>query len=605
MAELGQTTDPVALVPGSTRDIDAIMALCQGRAGVAGEAADMIGRKKSIDDWTGTAADAYTVRVTRLTRAWLDAEDALSRVATAMRAYRSTLEQAQQRATMAIEVWAYGESLQREEQAGPLPAPFTRRAVSSPQVFSAGSESVAPRTSEEAFAKAADWLADARGWVSDAARTAAAEVRAATELLHVDAGSMWASVGAALATGTGPVASATALSVLKSLHGPDVAALLAARPDLVTILSKTSPQDIAGWWPGLDADQQDALIHAIPAVIGNLGGVAYHARDEANRIVLDQAIDDARHDPSTTPDQLAALEALERSASGYTLASLVLDVPPLAQVAVGDLDAAKNVSFIVPGMNSNVKGDMQTYVHAAERLQAQQRIAGGGDMGDYAVVAWLGYHPPMSDPWVAAADVAFNGKAEAGAPALAKDLTSMAAVHTATGVPASVSVVAHSYGTNVTALALTQAHADHVVLLGSAGVDSQVDNVADMDVPSGQVFASQADHDGWAPVGQVTSRVVGHARIDPTTPSFGAHDFTSEAATTPSGEALRGVDKHGPFGDGSTTYSYLDANTTAQYNTAMATVGRGDEVIARPPLPYTDGLRTNYYPGGWQKLFQP
>jgi len=68
---------------------------------------------------------------------------------------------------------------------------------------------------------------------------------------------------------------------------------------------------------------------------------------------------------------------------------------------------------------------------------------------------------------------------------------------------------------------------------------------------------------------------------------------------------LRGVDKHGPFGDGSTTYSYLDANTTAQYNTAMATVGRGDEVIARPPLPYTDGLRTNYYPGGWQKLFQP
>jgi len=596
MAELGQTTDPVALVPGSFGDIDAIVALCERRAGVAGQAADIVGRKKSIDDWTGTAADAYTVRVTRLARAWSDAEDALSRVATAMRVYRSALEKARQRATIAIDGWDYAEGLQRREQAEAAGGPGAGELVLNtwPLVFSGGSDWTAPGTSGEAFAKAAGWLAEARGWVSDAARTAAAEVRAATELLHVDAGSMWASAGAAL--GAGPVTSATALSVLKSLHGSDVATLLAARPDLVTLLSQASPEDVAAWWPGLDGDQQGALIHAIPAVIGNLGGVAYHARDEANRIVLDQAIDDARHDPSTAPDQLAALEALKKSAQGRTLVSVVLDVPPLAQVAVGDLDAAKNVSFIVPGMNSNVQGDMMTYVDAAIRLQARQARIDGGPAESYGVVAWLGYHPPMND---APVDVAFNGKAQEGAPALAKDLTSMAAVHTATGAPASISVVAHSYGTNVTVLALTQAHADHVVLLGSAGVDSQVDNVADMDVPPGQVFASQADHDGWARIGQTTAWVVGQPRIDPTTPSFGAHEFSSEAATTPSGEALRAVDKHGPFGDGSTTYSYLDPNTTAQYNAALATVGSGGEVIPTPP--YTDGLGS-YYPHGWNGI---
>lgn len=586
MAELGQTDDSLALVPGSWDEIDAVMAMCRHRADLAGEAADTVVRGKSIDDWTGAAAEAYAVRATQVAKAWTDAQDALSRVAAAMRAYRSALFQAQQRATMAVMVWDYGEVLQRHERAAPLPAPFTQRSAPTPPVFTAGFDRVSPRTSAEAFAKATIWLSEARAWVSDAARVAVLEVNAATELLHVEDGSMWATAGAALATG--PATPTTTLSVLKSLQGPDLASLLATRPDLVRLLSRAAPEDIAVWWPNLDRDQQDALIHAIPAVIGNLGGVAYRARDEANRLVLAQAIDDARKQPCDNPDQLAALEALERSSSGYTLASLVLDVPPLAQVAVGDLDAAATVSFIVPGMNSTVEGDMQTYVSAAQKLQAQQRAVGGGQMSDYAVVAWLGYHPPMS---TAPADVAFNGKAEAGASALAGDLTSMAAVRAATGAPASISVVAHSYGTNVTALALTHAHADHVVLLGSAGIDNRVDNVADMNVPPGQVFASQADHDGWAPIGQLTSRVVGDARIDPTDISFGAQNFSSEAASTPSGELLHAVDKHGPLGDGSTSFSYLDSNTTAQYNTALATVGRDEDFLVESPSSFLDGFK--------------
>ncbi|WP_324289897.1 alpha/beta hydrolase [Microbacterium sp. SL75] len=605
MAELGQTSDPMSLVPGSVGDVQAIVELCARRSRVARQAAETVGRKKNIDDWVGQSADAYTARVTQVATAWSDADEALARVGAAMRAYASALAGAQARAATAIEGWDYARSLQRTEQTAGAESPGFVEPFSGawPLVFAGGADTSPPRTSAEAFATADSWLAEGRRWVADAARTATAAVAAATAVLRADSGSVWASASAAL--GSGPVTPATALSVLKSLRGDDLTSLLSARPDLAALLSQASPADVASWWSGLDGDQQEALVHAAPAVIGNLGGVAYRARDEANRIVLDQAIADAKRSPLDKSEQIAALEALKKSAQSHTLVSVVLDEPPLAQVAVGDLDAARNVSFIVPGMNSNVAGDMATYVDAAKQLQYAQRRAGGGELGDYAVIAWLGYHPPTNDMPV---DVAFNGKAEAGAPALSKDLTSMAAVHEASGIPASVSVIAHSYGTNVAALALTDAHADHVVLLGSAGVDNQVDNVADLNVPPGQVFASQARHDGWAPVGQITSYVVLDGRVDPTATSFGAREFSSEAGIAPGGETLRAVDKHGPFGDGSETFSYFDANTTAQFNTALATTGRGDEVIVDKPLTESDLIGphhssgSNEYPVGWNGI---
>lgn len=576
MAELGQTSDPIALIPGAASDVNAVVTLCERRAGVAQEAARTVGMEKTIDDWTGTAADAYTARATALVTAWSDAQDALSRVATAMRTYSTALSGAQARAGDAIDGWRYAQSLERQEQTqGQASSTFlTPQPGAWPLVFSGGVDMSAPRTSAEGYAKAHGWLADARTWVAEAKTAAVAALNAAAAVLRPDGDSMWASLGASL--GAGSVTPASVLSVLRSLRGPQLTTLLAARPDLTRLLAQASPADVSTWWAGLEGDQWNALVHAAPAVIGNLGGVAYSARDEANRILLDQAIDDAEHSPLDKSAQVAALVSLKRSSTGYALISLTLDEPPLAQVGVGNLDAAKNVSFIVPGMNSNVKDDMGDYIHAAQALQYEQQRAGGGDLADYAAIAWLGYHPPMND---APLDVAFNDKAEAGAPALAKDLTSMAAVHQATGVAVSVSVVAHSYGTDVAALALTQAHADHAVLLGSAGIDNRVDNVADLDVPADQVFASQADHDGWAPVGQGLSHIVGDGRINPTDASFGAQDFSSEAATAPSGQSLHAVDKHGPLGDGASTFSYLNANTTAQYNTALATTGRGGEVI--------------------------
>ncbi len=359
MAELGQTSDPISLVPGSVGDVQAIVELCARRSRVARQAAETVGRKKNIDDWVGQSADAYTARVTQVATAWSDADEALARVGAAMRAYASALAGAQARAATAIEGWDYARSLQRTEQTAGAELPGFVEPFSGawPLVFAGGADTTPPRTSAEAFATADSWLAEGRTWVADAARTATAAVAAATAVLRADSGSVWASASAAL--GSGPVTPATALSVLKSLRGDDLTSLLSARPDLAALLSQASPADVASWWSGLDGGQQEALVHAAPAVIGNLGGVAYRARDEANRIVLDQAIADAKRSPLDKSEQIAALEALKKSAQSHTLVSVVLDEPPLAQVAVGDLDAARNVSFIVPGMNSNVAGDMR------------------------------------------------------------------------------------------------------------------------------------------------------------------------------------------------------------------------------------------------------
>ncbi|WNY34091.1 alpha/beta hydrolase [Curtobacterium flaccumfaciens] len=81
-----------------------------------------------------------------------------------------------------------------------------------------------------------------------------------------------------------------------------------------------------------------------------------------------------------------------------------------------------------------------------------------------------------------------NGRAHTGADALVADLNGFDAVRAASGRDSSLSVVAHSYGTNVATIALTKTHADHVVLLGSAGVTDVAPNADALQVPKGEVF---------------------------------------------------------------------------------------------------------------------
>lgn len=568
MTGLGSASFAEQLVPGSVEAAYEVSHLAQRRGKVADEVGDDLRRRLAIEGWTGEGADAYAARMTAVAQRWIEIGQGAAAVVEPMRTYALALRRAQGLAAAAIEAWSYAATL--PEDAAAAAGTFTSFAHGWPVLITdPRHQGAAPVTKAEARARAEAMLADARADVATAGSIAARAVRAAIEKVRAR-GDVWACVGAGL--GATSVTAESVLAVMQSLDTRALTALLRARPDLITRLKQTTPEEVAPWWRRLSVEQQNVLIAEAPGVIGNLGGVAYAARDRANRIVLAEALEVSRHIGSGESDQVRALEAVERASSGNTLVSLVLDHPPLAQVAVGDLDRAKHVSVIVPGMGTTVENSLEQYVFAAGKLRVAEAQAGSLPLSDVSVVAWIGYHPPMPEPIFNATEVMIDERAAVGSRSLAGDLQSLTAAHAASGEPVDLSVIAHSYGTDVATLAVERAPVEHLVLLGSAGVSDEVSNVTDLRVPAGEVYASQSTKDGWAPVGQGLS-----SRADPTSPDFGARPFSSERVVV-DGDKTLAVGMHGPFAVGDGKASYLDFNSSALRSTAMISVGRGSEL---------------------------
>jgi hypothetical protein len=375
------------------------------------------------------------------------------------------------------------------------------------------------------------------------------------------------------------------LGLLDGLSATDLAIVLHTHPGLGTKLAAAAPDDVAAWWsgmngptPGTPSAAQAALIAALPAVIGNLGGIAYWARDTANNIALERAITSASQaDTGNSVDLKSALALKSALGKGMhdspprQLVALTLTPDVRAALSVGDLDEALTTTHLVPGMGTNVLSDIGAYRKAADNLWRSQ-LKASGFSNQSAVVAWLDYSPPAANDVVG---VANDYLAHAGAERLSGALEALRAARFAAGTEVEISVVAHSYGTTVAAIALTTTPADHFVMLGSAGIPASIEDSHSLEVPLGQVFASQGHHDGWAPTGQALSQ-----RQDPTAPSFRAHVFSSETGEDEEGNRLNEVTQHGPLGSKLSpgSYSYFDLNTSALNNTALATSGRSAEI---------------------------
>jgi uncharacterized protein YukE len=440
-------------------------------------------------------------------------------------------------------------------------------------------------------------------WEELVARRAAADQRVAAALEASDVVGKLQSAAAVAKMSDGQF-----LTWLGTLDTETIAALK-DDPKIAARLAGMDAKDVASWWNALSGPggahsaAQDAFVAAIPATIGNLNGITYWARARANATVLADKLAEAKRQtafwekqrntasgPAAAAAARAQLAIWERQRDGFqniqdtldtkpvSLIALVDDRPPLAQIVSGDMDTASHVTYVVPGMNTATyqDGTVQNYATIASGLRGKQAAVGGVLPGDIAVVSWIGYHGPMADD-LSFTSVVANGRAHTGADALVADLNGFDAVRAASGRDADLSVAAHSYGTNVATIALTRTHADHVVLLGSAGVTDVAPNATALDAPKGEVFASQGAKDGWAVTGQNLS-----GRQDPTDPSWGAHDFSSETQGA-GADALHGVTHHGPY-DGKNDdgrYSYFDNGTASQYNTAKATMGLGDQIPER------------------------
>ena len=291
----------------------------------------------------------------------------------------------------------------------------------------------------------------------------------------------------------------------------------------------------------------DELIAARPELIGNLDGIPYDVRAQANRAHLDDLL--ATEPPGPRRDDL---EAIKRAlnAEGLPRPTLIGFDPHgsaqiTAAIAHGDLATAYEITSLVPGMNSNVR-DLAAWGEAAKALN---RAVGPGT----ATVAWFGYDSPdlLEEPGM--------GRARDGAAALSSYLQGMRTL----APDADINVVAHSYGSTTAALAIGAVPDGHgvtsFIAVGSAGFpdDASVrENLANGRPP--QVYATLSEDDAVARIGRATAP---NHSVSPETMT-GVTVFDSDGGVDRHGIPLPSATGHGAFGPG----AYLEPGSESFYN---------------------------------------
>jgi hypothetical protein len=279
MGELGATSDPRELVPGDAVAVTDAAVQWRARSEQAELAAASLRRLRIPEDWTGHAADAFETRVASVADRWMKVTGVLAAAASALEAYASELAWAQNQAALAIEKWRQAQAQTHAALTSPAGASLRGTDVLEP---------VDPGAPLRVQARA--MLEDARLRVQVAGDSATASLRAAAGEPDLEP-DVWLALGSAVTSGQ-------LLAALAGLDADGIASLVRMRPDVANLLAGADPTEVAAWWGPLDETQQDALITALPAVIGNLGGVAYGACHEANRIYLEQQLKAARSEVS-------------------------------------------------------------------------------------------------------------------------------------------------------------------------------------------------------------------------------------------------------------------------------------------------------------------
>ncbi|MEV5973126.1 alpha/beta hydrolase [Streptomyces sp. NPDC051921] len=185
---------------------------------------------------------------------------------------------------------------------------------------------------------------------------------------------------------------------------------------------------------------------------------------------------------------------------------------------VGDLARAERIAVLVPGADTG----LDSYGRLRAGAVALQKALQQGAYARTAVIAWLGYRTPGTG---SAASLT-PGRAEQAAPALRSLVQELSAVRPG----ARITLLGHSYGSVVCALAATRTPVAAVVLYGSPGTG--FDTAADLRTTA-SVWAGRATGDWVAEVPHVRVPLPGGTELgfgtDPVDPRFGARRFAAGA----------------------------------------------------------------------------
>ncbi|MFC0624840.1 alpha/beta hydrolase [Kribbella deserti] len=252
------------------------------------------------------------------------------------------------------------------------------------------------------------------------------------------------------------------------------------------------------YFAALDPAEAKALAQRYPGQVGSLDGVPAELRYYANRLTLDAErkrlsalLDpgkDERKRLATLEEMLTPTRELGVDESGRRVVveryRQFLSVDPTgdgrAVEVLGDLDQARRVAVLVPGMGN----DLESVRSQVDRAHAIKVESGPGT----AAVLWMDYDSP-------------GGVVEAASKQDAWDAISglrrfQAGLDTELLPEASTTVIGHSYGTTVVGQAMLRgARFDRVVLTGSPGIDRGVSSAAELVPPGIQVFAARAPGD--------------------------------------------------------------------------------------------------------------
>ncbi|MFG3657799.1 alpha/beta hydrolase [Streptomyces sp. NPDC047706] len=360
-----------------------------------------------------------------------------------------------------------------------------------------------------------------------------------------------------------------------------------------------SPERNATWWKGLSAEEQAAWISMQPAAVGALDGLPAPVRDEANRIVLDEARGRMQMELNSIPkpplnewtwisaggypskvhsdewmqwhskygdqyDQLTrSLKGVQAIQSRFDatgtnglpepyLLGFSTEGDGRAIIANGNPDTAAHRAVYVPGTTADldsIEGDINRMVNVWHRATEE------ADGKPVSTITWLGYEAPDK----VATDAPFEHYAYDGAPAFRNFMDGIEASHSGTA-PSHTTVIAHSYGTTLVGAAAETGHlqADEVIFAGSPGV--KVSHAEEMDVPEGHVWNEEAEGDVVPDLGRWGHG--GDGFIIPSDHEFGANQMTTD------------TEGHS---------DYWKGGTTSLRNQALVIVGKGDDVTLEPP----------------------
>lgn len=293
--------------------------------------------------------------------------------------------------------------------------------------------------------------------------------------------------------------------------------------------AKMTPQQRADYWSQQSDEQKKFLCDNYPDLIGNADGVEAWARDRANRRRLPKLKQAAQNEVNQITSELkkcvghpsvryvelqerltkaqARLDAYKSIETALNLQDgatqcqeyrslLTLDVENgrvLAAVAQGDVDHAKNVATVVPGIGTTVENSLQNEIKRGANLRSAAVAEGNIDSKDVAVVSWLGYEAPPGPSFdmEGNAEIATIDLADKGSNKLAGFLTGVNASRMYGAGDANMTLLGHSYGSVVSGRATTKIAdgvVDNEILFGSPGMGTY--DPSEIHVPEERRFVS-------------------------------------------------------------------------------------------------------------------